>query len=241
MQDAAGNCIDIRSTSISRAGLEGSQIDPRKSPIPESAYAFVADRTEDWSETTWRVVLDYKTESDHLLYASVATGFLSGGFSETCSQAATCIPYNPETNINYEGGFKGDLFDGVLRFNASVFYTDYEDLQRNQVFRFIDPLSGTEGQETITLNAGESNSTGLEIEATWLATENLTIRGSLGYLDASYDEFEFEGVDLSSLDIPFASEVQVGVQGTYVQPLSCLLYTSPSPRDRTRSRMPSSA
>ena len=26
-----------------------------------------------------------------------------------------------------------------------------------------------------------------------------------------------------------------------VQPISCLLYTSPSPRDRTRSRMPSSA
>ena len=25
------------------------------------------------------------------------------------------------------------------------------------------------------------------------------------------------------------------------EPLSCLLYTSPSPRDRTRSRMPSSA
>jgi hypothetical protein len=26
-----------------------------------------------------------------------------------------------------------------------------------------------------------------------------------------------------------------------IQPLRCLLYTSPSPRDRTRSRMPSSA
>ena len=220
LQDADGNCIDIRSTAVSRVGLEGSEIDPRVAPIPDSAYAFIADSTEEWSETTWRVVVDYKTESDHLVYASVATGFLSGGFSETCSQLATCIPYNPETNINFEAGFKGDLFDGVLRFNASLFYTDYEDLQRNQVFRYIDPLSGTEGQETITLNAGESNSTGLEIEATWLATENLTIRGSLGYLDATYDEFEFEGVDLSSLDIPFASEYQVGVQATYVQPLS---------------------
>ena len=28
---------------------------------------------------------------------------------------------------------------------------------------------------------------------------------------------------------------------TYIEPLTCLLYTSPSPRDRTRSRMPSSA
>ena len=29
--------------------------------------------------------------------------------------------------------------------------------------------------------------------------------------------------------------------GAYSRALTCLLYTSPSPRDRTRSRMPSSA
>ena len=29
--------------------------------------------------------------------------------------------------------------------------------------------------------------------------------------------------------------------GYFIQSLTCLLYTSPSPRDRTRSRMPSSA
>ena len=217
---ASGACLDVNSTRVSRAGLEGSQIDQRNAALPASQYFFVADAEEEWTETTWRVVVDYKTESDHLLYASVATGFLAGGFSETCSQKPTCIAYNPETNINYEFGFKGDLLDGVLRLNASVFYTDFEDLQRNQVFRFIDPLSGVEGQETITLNAGESNSTGVEIETTWLATENLTIKGSIGYLDASYDEFEFEGVDLSSLDIPFASEVQVGAQATYIQTLT---------------------
>ena len=33
----------------------------------------------------------------------------------------------------------------------------------------------------------------------------------------------------------------VGYAGVRVLPVTCLLYTSPSPRDRTRSRMPSSA
>ena len=207
---ADGSCIDARSTTVSRAGLEGSQIDQRNAVLPPSQYAFVADSSEEWTETTWRVVLDYKDKNDNLWYASVATGFLAGGYSETCSQLLTCISYDPETNINYEVGFKGDLLDGMLRFNASVFTTDYEDLQRNQVFRFIDPVSGVEGQETITLNAGESNAQGVEIETTWLATDNLTIRASLGYLDASYDVFDFEGVDLTGLDIPFAAEVQAG-------------------------------
>ena len=35
-------------------------------------------------------------------------------------------------------------------------------------------------------------------------------------------------------------ETQRGVRGGY-RLINCLLYTSPSPRDRTRSRMPSSA
>jgi iron complex outermembrane recepter protein len=217
---ADGSCVDSRSTVVSRAGLEGSQINQRSAALPPSQYKTVADAKEEWSETTWRLVADYKPNADHLWYASIATGFLSGGFSETCSQPVTCIAYNPETNTNFEVGFKGDLMDGVLRFNASVFFTDFEDLQRNQVFRFIDPLTGTEGQETITLNAGKSTAQGFEIETTWLATDNLTIKGSLGYLDAEYDEFSFEGLDLSSLDIPFASEVQAGVQATYIQDLS---------------------
>ena len=35
--------------------------------------------------------------------------------------------------------------------------------------------------------------------------------------------------------------LEPGVTEVHVQPMICLLYTSPSPRDRTRSRMPSSA
>lgn len=217
--DGNGNCIDSASLNVSRLGLGAAQIE-RDTQMPLSAFNTVVDSSEEWTETTWRVVLDYKTDNDSLMYASVATGFLAGGFSETCSQVITCQAYDPETNINYEIGYKGDLLDGMLRLNASIFYTDFEDLQRNQVFRYTDPVSGNPGQETVTLNAGESNSTGLELEATWLATDNLTIRGSLGYLDASYDKFEFEGTDVSSNDIPFASEYQVGIQATYVQPLS---------------------
>ena len=41
------------------------------------------------------------------------------------------------------------------------------------------------------------------------------------------------------LEVPAAlKELFLFTQGQY---LTCLLYTSPSPRDRTRSRMPSSA
>ena len=35
--------------------------------------------------------------------------------------------------------------------------------------------------------------------------------------------------------------IMLGIAVIAVQVITCLLYTSPSPRDRTRSRMPSSA
>ena len=46
---------------------------------------------------------------------------------------------------------------------------------------------------------------------------------------------------LINLLIAFSQGVSVGAGVVAAQYMGCLLYTSPSPRDRTRSRMPSSA
>ena len=49
-----------------------------------------------------------------------------------------------------------------------------------------------------------------------------------------------EGVTHLSVDVTDEDAVNAAVQQV-IQKETCLLYTSPSPRDRTRSRMPSSA
>jgi iron complex outermembrane receptor protein len=222
-----GNCIDVNSQRVSRAGITGAEVSQRRIPIPDSQYRFIADESTSWSEQTWRFVADYAVQEDQKAYFSIATGFLSGGYSETCSQEQTCLAYDPETNTNYEIGYKADLLDRTLRLNAAVFYTEFEDLQRNQVFAFTN-ADGSPGQETITLNAGKSNAKGAEIEVTWLATERLTLKGSVGYLDAEYDEFEFDSdgpggraaLDLTGLDIPFAPEMQAYGEINYDMPLA---------------------
>jgi iron complex outermembrane recepter protein len=217
---ASPSCFDVGSGRVSRAGLTGSQIDQRDAVLPDSAYAFLVDTKETWDEITWRTVLDYELDDKQLLYGSISTGFLSGGFAETCSQVITCRAYDPETNTNFEIGYKGDLLDSRLRLNAAVFFTKFEDLQRNQVFRFTN-ADGTPGQETITLNAGKSEAKGFEIETTWLITDEFQIKANVGFLDAEYTKFDFfvnntiGTLDLTSLDIPFAAEWQVGIEGAY--------------------------
>jgi iron complex outermembrane receptor protein len=224
------NCLrDNRSSALSRAGLTGDQYNPRKDTLPDANFGLNIDSQKTWNDVTWRVAADFNVTEDILSYFTIATGYLSGGFSETCSTVFTCDPFNQETNINYELGLKMDLLDRTLRINAAGFYMKFKDLQRNQVVPFTD-AAGNPGQETITVNAGRSHSAGFEVETTWLPISDLELSLNVGYLKAEYDKFRFDPqpnnpppplgtgpgvVDFSSLDIPFAPEWNAGFNGTY--------------------------
>ena len=54
-------------------------------------------------------------------------------------------------------------------------------------------------------------------------------------------EVEVVEVEQKQPDEPIVIKIEAPFEPTPTQPLSCLLYTSPSPRDATLSRMPSSA
>ena len=213
----------INATTFS--GLHGN-------PLPESAFAFVYKDSKDFEADTFRVVADYQLNDDVMLYASYATGFISGGFSETCGSVQYCSPYDDEENVNIEVGFKSDLMDGRLRLNGAVFHTEYENLQRDTVINKL--VGGANFQETISVNEGESTARGLELEATYLASENLRFDGFLGLLDHEYDSFaplinrgtfvtgaatpgDNVTPDLSGLDVPFSPEVTYGLTAAYFQ------------------------
>jgi iron complex outermembrane receptor protein len=216
------NCIDVRSNALSRAGLTGPEWDQQSVPLGRDHFGVDVLPKKDWDKVTWRVVADYRASDDIMMYGSIATGFQSGGFTETCSSVRTCIPFEPETNINYEIGMKSDLADNTVRFNASLFYTKYKDLQRNQVVPYTNSL-GNETQETITINSGKSTAWGTELELTWVPIENLRVDASVGYQHHKYDEFILELVvgvpeDLSHLTPPFSPKWQLYGGVTYDGP-----------------------
>ncbi len=217
------NCLDVRSNALSRAGLTGPEWDRQTVPLGREHFGVDVLPSDSWDAVTWRLALDYAMSDDVMLYGSIATGFQSGGFTETCSSEATCRPFFEETNINYEFGVKSDVLDNTLRLNWALFYTEYEDLQRNQVVPYTNAL-GNATQETITINSGKSSAWGTELELTWVPTANLRLDGSLGYLDHEYDEFILELVvgtpeDLSHLTPPFSPEWQVAAGITYESPM----------------------
>jgi iron complex outermembrane receptor protein len=136
----------------------------------------------DLSEVTGRFGLEYDLADNALLYASVARGVKSGGFTTYNGTSAT--PFKPEIVIAYETGVKSDLFDNTLRVNGSVFFYDYEN-QQIQGLEY-DRESGRLGKIT---NVPKSEIYGGEIELTWMPVEGLTISQNFGYKEGEYTEY----------------------------------------------------
>jgi iron complex outermembrane receptor protein len=161
---------------------------------------FPAQNSKSFQNVSGRILFDYQLSDSVLLYGGVTSGFKAGGIQSTSDGAA---PYDEEQLISYEGGFKTTLANGSIRFNGSVFYYDYSDLQ---VFAFV-VVNGV-GFSTIS-NAADAGVTGAEFELQWLPTENLFVNLGVGLLDAEYDDFIISQGDFSGNTIPMSPDMNL--------------------------------
>ena len=154
---------------------------------------------DDWSNVSGRIGFDYALNDDAMVFGSISQGYKSGGFNTRLTVEGNAVdgyvspefatePFDEETNINYEVGVKSDLFDGRLRFNSSLFYYIYEDLQ----------VLLADGNSPVarTVNASEVTGYGWDNELVYLATEGLTLSLNFLALNAEYtdDVFDNTGV-----------------------------------------------
>lgn len=134
------------------------------------------------SEVSGRLGLEYDLTDSALLYASVARGVKSGGF--TTYNATSATPFRPEIVIAYEVGLKSDWFDNRLRANGALFFYDYKDQQIQGIE--YDRTAGRLGKIT---NVPKSKIYGGEIELAFTPFTGLTITQAYGYKEGEYSEF----------------------------------------------------
>ncbi|NQY97538.1 MAG: TonB-dependent receptor [Henriciella sp.] len=150
--------------------------------------------TRDDEEFTPRVSLSYQPTDDLNFYATYAQGFKAGGFDPRAR--ADLDPtglseqgFGPEFVDSYELGLKGSFFDDTLVLNTAVFFAEYSDQQ-------ITVQSGADSDNdgindtfvSSVFNAGKSEYTGLEIEGAWYISDEFTLLGNLGFIDAEITE-----------------------------------------------------
>jgi len=142
--------------------------------------------TETWTAPTYKLVTNYHVNDDTMVYFSAATGFKSGGFDGTASNAVSAAtPFNEEQALNLEVGFKSMLLDNRLRLNGALFNTAYEDLQIVSAFPNGSPVPPLQ-----TKNAGEAKSQGVELEAMLAVTENFQLAATYAYLSTEYTQLD---------------------------------------------------
>ena len=145
-------------------------------------------------EMTGKIALEYDVNSDTMVYLSYTAGYKPGGTNLTYGSdaedgsfsAMVFETFEPETVDSMEFGIKSDFYDGKARANIAVFSYDYENLQ----FQATDPIPYQGG----VANIPESEMSGVEIEFTALATDNLTFDMNLGFIDSEVSS-DFEVLD----------------------------------------------
>lgn len=171
------------------------------------------DKSKSWDDWTPKLLVEYRTGADGMLYAQYTQGFKSG----VINIGSTNDVIDPETVDAYEVGYKTTFADGRASLRTAAFYYDYSNLQVGYV---------NEDSVVQTVNAASAENKGIELELTARLTEGLTGDFSATWLDATYTEFVtgdyrqgFAQVDLSGNHLQNAPKYTLRAALDYRRPL----------------------
>jgi len=174
-------------------GLQPLQFQPPFLAYPNS----VQDGKSDDDKLTWTARLSYELNDNVNLYFSAATGYKAtswnlsrdarpfvanraaleaAGLTQSNQTYGTLFA-NPEEATVYEFGLKARFDHGAI--NIALFDQEIKDFQSN-IFL---------GTGFVLGNAGVQSSKGIEIDATWVPTENWEFRLASTFVDPVYDEY----------------------------------------------------
>lgn len=151
--------------------------DTRESFDPTNKDATYAKKS--FSQLQPKVTLAYQMNDDLLLYTGYSRGFRSGGFNEPADGISRT--FDKEISDSYEVGFKTALFSNKVTLNGAAFIIEQDDAQFTQFN--IDTFT------LENLSIDEVQTKGLELEAAFAATSNLSINLSAGIVDSEIKRF----------------------------------------------------
>jgi iron complex outermembrane receptor protein len=197
------------------AGLRGERWAARYADVilnPDASHYF------DPGYNLWggNVSLTRKLAASGSVYATVGRGYKAGGFNLSSPLLPSQIQFGPESDLNYELGYKTELFERRVRLNADVFYMRRKSLQVNTSEQ-LDPTN----PDTFVLFTGNATSGfnyGLESDLQWQTTDRIALGASLGLLQTRYQGFFQDGEVLPDRALPNAPAWQAAVNATYRDP-----------------------
>ena len=186
------------------------------------SYTRTVGGDDKWSDTNFRINLDYSPNDSELWYFSVTTGYRAGGYilgvpgGKASQRDEFGIPlggadlaletYDKETIEAFEIGYKGIHLDDTLQVFASVYTYDYDGYQDR-----VTQLNADVGWATDRVtNADGITNTGFETDIIYAFSDKLTLSGNYSYTDTEYGEDYL----ISNLDDP---SIPAAIWGEFTQ------------------------
>ena len=159
-------------------GLEGCAPPATLCGTQANPIVWTQTANKSWDNFSGKVSLQYHLSDTSMIYGLYSEGFLSGGFQhDAINIAAFNEPFEESTTENFELGWKVDF--ERARLAVTLFRLEEKD---SQVGGLI-PVAGG-GFTSLIDNIGNIESDGIEVEGTWLATDNFLLGGSFAIIDA---------------------------------------------------------
>jgi iron complex outermembrane receptor protein len=134
-------------------------------------------------KATYRGAVEFDVTPRSLAYASVETGYRSGGFN----LATGYETFAPEYITAFTIGSKNRFFNNRVQLNIEAFYWKYRNQQVSHV-----SLDRANVQGRFTENVGSSTIKGVEAEGKFLLTPTTLLSADAQYLDSVYKNFIFQ-------------------------------------------------
>jgi iron complex outermembrane receptor protein len=128
---------------------------------------------------TWRAGLELTPDHNSMYYATISTGFESGGVNDTGGSKEIPSSYAPQTVRAYEVGAKNRLLQGLVQTDLSLFYNDYKNLQINVYTPQVSYFG----------SAGQAYSEGAEFATHTLPLPDFHVDLTAAYLYAVYTKY----------------------------------------------------
>jgi outer membrane receptor protein involved in Fe transport len=133
------------------------------------------------------------------IYVGYSRGYKAGGFNLDRDAATTGFEFDPETVDSYETGLKWSVPDRTFEINTAIFYSEFQNYQINEF----------NGVSFATTNAGKVDSTGVEMELSWLPLTGLLFDAGVTWSNTQYAQHPVSnklGHTLEGKRVPFAPE-----------------------------------
>lgn len=135
----------------------------------DSSYRAVGKK----NDTIYKIGVRYNIDDDRMLYGLYSQGFRVGGSNSKRAAGTGRVPqdYKGDFVDNYELGIKSQWLNNRLEINADVFYMEWTDYMESATF--------DQWWLTGTINAGNAETKGIELQAEWQATDRLLLSANV--------------------------------------------------------------